>query len=68
MRHLEKQTSFLGQEDSYTYGIWQLIPYNELETNAKIAISIQYEIDDLGLLMPQFVEQLKVPLIAIYDQ
>ena len=32
VRHLEKQTSLLGMQDTQTYGIWQLIPYNGFET------------------------------------
>ena len=32
-----------------------------------IAISIQYEIENFQYMMPQFVEQLKVPLITIAD-
>ena len=47
-----------------TFGVWRLI---NPERKDKIAISIQYEISDLGKMMPQFVDQLKVPLIAISD-
>ena len=43
------------------------MPYDKDVSKSKIAISIQYHILDLKKLMPQFVEQLKVPLIAIYD-
>ena len=33
----------------------------------KIAVSIQYDLEDLGKMMPNFVDQLSVPLIAISD-
>ena len=36
-----------------------------MQSDPNIAISIQYAIDDLNYLMPQFVTQLEVPLIAV---
>ena len=51
---------------SATYSIWQNVPFDE-KNPAKIAFSIQYKLEDLKKLMPSFVQQLKVPLIALAD-
>lgn len=62
--HLNRETSLLG-EDTDTIGVWlNILPER---TERRIAITIQYAVADLGKMMPHFVDQLQVPLIAIAD-
>ena len=64
-RHMKKESNLFG-EGRDTFGIWTtILPSGESE--ARMAIAIQYEVNDLGKLMPHFVEQLKVPLIAMFE-
>ena len=63
LNHLKKQNN-LFKDQKETFGIWKQV---ETKREGKLAISIQYDIEDLGKMMPNFVDQLSVPLIAISD-
>ena len=39
----------------------------KVEPTDNVAVSIRYKVNDLNRLMPPFVDQLNVPLIAISD-
>lgn len=62
--HLNRETDLL-REDTDTIGVWLNIAPDR--TASRIAITIQYAVADLDKMMPHFVDQLQVPLIAISD-
>ena len=64
-RHIQIENELFGDINK-TFGIWNEIKPDP-EKPAEIALTIQYDIDGLDKMMPQFVDQLKVPLIAISD-